>query len=276
MKQTLIISILIVFTFISSYGQDTIPNNSFENWVTMYNPKNWETTNMLLPLGVNNCSRSTNSHTGMYALKLETINMEGLLVPGVATLGTIGFNNTTGGIPFDSKPIALRGYYVHPTNGDEVLIGIEFYKNGEEIGDGVWTSTDSVADYTEFVIPITFYTNQNPDTLNITILTDQYDTISSLLIDGLEMKYQATGVSPFEGENKFVCYPNPGSGLITFEFENESQAQIEIYSLDGRLVKSIETHTISTLVDLSFCRPGMYSVIVRQGSKVLSRKLVIQ
>ncbi len=137
MKHTLTFIISIVFSLVYAYGQDTIPNGNFENWITVYNPESWETTNLLLPPGVNNCTRSTSSYTGTYALYMESIDLDGMVVPGVATLGTLEIYNTKGGIPFTSKPVALTGFYQHPSSGDEILIGVEFFKDGAEIGGGL-------------------------------------------------------------------------------------------------------------------------------------------
>lgn len=275
MKKTLITSILIVFTLSVSFGQDTIPNNSFENWITFDTPKNWQTTNLLLPLGVNNCSQSTDSHTGMYALFMETINLDGLIVPGVATLGTIQFNATTGGVPFDSKPVALKGFYKHPSAGNLALIGVEFFKDGIEIGDASWTITDSVSDYIEFSIPITYYSNLNPDTLNITILTDQFLEGNSLLIDDLEFVYETAEVQVYNMGNKVISYPNPSQGLFTFDLKGKSETEIQIYNLDGKLIKELMTRSNNVQVDLSFCIPGIYTAIIKQGEEVFLEKIIL-
>lgn len=276
MKQTLIISILIIFTLNFSFCQDTIPNHNFENWYTNVHPENWETTNLLLPIGVNNCYRSENSFSGTYAISLETIDMDGLIVPGVATLGTLGFNNSTGGISFSAKPIALKGYYIHPSSGDEVLIGVEFFKDGVEIGDGQWTTTDSTGDYSEFVIPITFYSNQIPDTLNITILTDQYDVGSKLIVDNLEMEYQSTGVSSINDKNEVLCYPNPSSGIFTFQMDKMDDVVIQIYNMEGRLVNETQGLLSKSTIDLSNYRAGVYSAIVKKGNSFSIKKLILE
>jgi hypothetical protein len=276
MKHTLLFTISIVFAFTCAYGQETIPNKNFENWITQYHPKNWETTNLLLPLGVNNCYRSTNSYTGTYALHLESIDLDGLIVPGVATLGTLEIFNTSGGIPFTSKPVALKGFYQHPSSGDEILIGIEFFKDGEAIGGGLWTTSDSVSDYTEFIIPILFYSNQNPDTLNITLLTNQFKAGSSVFIDALEFEYELTSVSDNDpDESEFRCFPNPSNGLITLETDHLQNAVI-IYDLKGRSVKKVVPSAKLTKIDLRELSPGIYTVMCQSDKKVSFQKLIIQ
>ncbi len=276
MRHTLLITISIVLLFICSYAQDTIPNQSFESWVTSYHPDNWETTNLLLPLGITNCSQSTNSYLGDYALLLESIDLEGMVVPGVATIGKLELFNTTGGIPYSEKPEALKGFYQHPSSGDEILIGVEFFKDGTAIGGGLWTTTDSVSDYTAFFIPITFNSNQNPDTLNITIVTDQYKAGSSVLVDGLEMEFQTTQINEPDKENIISCYPNPSAGIITFETGHKGDSEIQIYNLDGKLVKEIHTTSKSIKIDLLHCLPGIYFAIVRQGNEVMVEKIILQ
>ncbi|MCD4729741.1 MAG: T9SS type A sorting domain-containing protein [Bacteroidales bacterium] len=276
MKNKLLFTISIVFAFTCAYGQDTIPNRNFENWITNYHPKNWETTNLLLPAGVNNCYRSTNSYTGAYALHLESIDLNGQIVPGVATLGTLEVFNSKGGIPFTSKPIALRGFFQHSSTGDEILIGIEFFKDGVEIGDGVWTTTDSVSDYTEFIIPISFYSNQNPDTMNITLLTDQIKEGSSVFIDALEFEYELTSVSGnYPDESKLRCFPNPSNGLITLDTDHLQNAVI-IYDLRGRSVKKVVPSAKLTKIDLRKLSPGIYTIACHSDNKVSFQKLIIQ
>jgi hypothetical protein len=155
------------------FAQDTLPNPDFEQWITNTIPNSWSSTNTLLPPGNIVCFRTTNSQTGNYAVQLKTIDLDGMAVPGVLTLGYVGMGFTAGGIAFTQKPLSLKGYIRHPSYGDEVMIIAEFYKNGNQIGSGFWSTTDSIGDYTEFVAPIVFQSMDTPDTLNITIITDQ-------------------------------------------------------------------------------------------------------
>lgn len=276
MKNKLFIAASIVIITISSYGQDTIPNHNFENWINIYHPVNWETTNLLLPPGFTNCAQSSNSYTGDYAISLETIDVDGMLVPGVATIGKLELFSTKGGIPYTAKPEALKGFYLHPTSGDEILIGVEFFKEGNAIGGGLWTSTDSVSDYTPFYIPITFYSYQTPDTLNITIVTDQFKEGSSVLIDGLEMEFQTTQINETTNQRKTRCYPNPSSGIITIEQTLQEDLEIQIYSMDGKLVKQVHISSKLKNLDLTDNKPGIYSAVFIYGDEVLAEKIILQ
>ena len=276
MRHKLLIAISILFVSALSFAQDTIPNHSFENWATNYNPQNWETTNLLLPLGINNCSQSTNSFTGNYALFLESIDLDGQIVPGVATIGTLDFYTTTGGIPYSDKPVALKGFFQHPSFGDEILIGVEFFKDGIGIGGGVFTTTDSISEYTEFVIPLSYNPGLNPDTLNITILTDPYKAGSTLLIDGLEMEFQTTGTQVPEIENHISCYPNPSDGKINFDLGAYNNSEIQIYNSNGKLIQELHTTSNEMIIDLSNSKPGLYLGMVRQGNTIMKEKIIVK
>ena len=143
MKKIIILLLVFIPVLVSNlFTQDTIPNGYFENWFSNTLPHNWHTTNSMLPPGVVNCNQSGNSYEGDYALQLKTINMEGTIVPAVATLGELGFGYTIGGIPVNSRPDALNGYFIHPSSGDEVMVAIQFFKEGVEIGGGYWSTTD--------------------------------------------------------------------------------------------------------------------------------------
>jgi len=125
---SLILFASLIFSFHITNGQDTIPNRNFETWYNPTTPAHWESTNLLLPPGNINCNQTTNSYSGEFALQLKTIDLNSIPVPGVATLGTIEMGNTSGGINFTSRPVALHGFFRHPTSGDEIMIAIEFFK----------------------------------------------------------------------------------------------------------------------------------------------------
>lgn len=268
---------LIVFTCLSAstiLSQDSIPNHNFESWITYYNPIGWETTNLLLPPGTLNCFQSDESYEGDYAIQLKTIDVFGSPVPGVATLGTMEMNNTSGGIPFSERPMQLTGYYKHLSAGDEVFMAVQFFKEGELIGGGEWSTTDSIPEYIEFSISISYSSEAFPDTMNITFLTDAYQIGSGLFIDALSFEYETTGIKiPIRSEATFSCYPNPSKGTITIDVDTDKKVEVMLYTLHGQLLKKTDFVFKRTTINLDGIKPGVYFIVASDGLNRWTKKI---
>ena len=71
--------------------------------------------------------------------------------------------------------------------------------------------------------------------------------------------------------NNVRVYPNPTTGII--KVQNAENATINIYSLAGNLVKTIESNAVSTSVDLSEFAKGTYLVKVVKANEVVTKKV---
>lgn len=267
------ITIAILFSG-NIFAQDTLPNPDYEQWITNTLPKNWSSTNSLLPPGNIVCFQTTNSHTGNYAVQLKTIDLDGMAVPGVLTLGYVGMGFTAGGIAFTQKPVSLKGYIRHPSYGDEVMVIAEFYKNGNPIGSGFWSTTDSIGDYTEFVAPIAFQSTESPDTLNITIITDQNQVGSSLQIDALEFEYTTTSVKE-KNSPSATLYPNPCTDRLFLSTLETDPEDILIYDLSGQKIH-LDSSIRSGVIDVTALPTGIYIAELHFQDAVLRKKFIKQ
>lgn len=277
MKKSLLpLLVLTGLIFFNAKSQDTIPNNGFEQWTSPFDPMYWQSTNDLLPPGTINCYQTSNSVQGDYSIQLKTIDMSGMPVPGVITLGTIDINSSYGGIPFTGKPVALKGFMMHNSSGDEILIGIEFFKNGTQIGGGLLTTSDSIPDFTEFVIPLDFTSNENPDTLNITILTDPYAVGSSVNIDALEFEFETTGTNWSEKiRQEMKCFPNPSTGMLNIDLPEYSDYTLKVLNVTGKVLLDEKYNSKEILLNLDFLNPGMYIIVVESNGQLYKEKVTI-
>ncbi len=265
-----------MFASLTVTGQDSISNRSFEYWNNAYSPKSWETTNIFLPPEYHTCSQSFDSYDGKYALKLKSVEMNGSVIPGVATLGHIVLFDTEGGIPFTQMPSALRAYIKHPSSGDNVMIAIEFFNKGIAIGGGVFQTTDSIPDYIEIVIPIAFSKVSNPDTMNITILSDMGFAGSTLIIDNLSFDIQTSTSDPVKQEKDVLIYPNPASKEFFIEFPVDRNYETIIISSSGSLIEKRNSATGKEKFNIEGITPGLYFVNSYSNGKTWSRKLIIK
>ncbi len=82
-------------------------------------------------------------------------------------------------------------------------------------------------------------------------------------------------------ENTILVYPNPAGQEVWVELQaqEDGKATIELYTLHGHLVHSIEVNTVEsqpTRLDLAGVLPGTYFLQIRKKSGYFVRKLIIQ
>jgi hypothetical protein len=274
MKQ---LSAFLLFIFaVTAYAQDLVPNGGFENWTGLNMPAQWQTTNQFMPPGIFTIQKTDSAFEGSFAMEMETIDLDGMLVPGVATLGILEIGSTHGGIPFTARPLSLSGYVKHPSQGDEVMLFIEFLKNGSTIGSGFWSTTDSIGSYSLFQAPINFVSSDNPDTMNISILSDPFGLGSKLIIDGLKLNYPLTEISSTKENEEVRIYPNPASDHVTVSLKHTPVHTIRIIDMKGVEIKNIKVNEQKTMnINLENLPHGLYFMILDNGLTAIREKLII-
>jgi len=86
-------------------------------------------------------------------------------------------------------------------------------------------------------------------------------------------------VSGTEGLNEnqrlsFKLYPNPTSGSLTLEFEDENQKKVHLYDMYGRIVESFETNSSIASLNLREVKKGTYIVVLEINER-LGRELIV-
>jgi len=187
-----------------------MPNGGLDLWTEtslgFEDPDDWNTPNFATTiLQVYTTTKSTDAVEGQYSAKLETLSVGGFNTPGVLTLGEFNVdyvNNTavlTGGIPFTSKPNVLSGSYKNfPVANDSTMVFVYFTKYNtteaktDTIGIGSMFSTETVNSWTSFSIPINFTSTEDPDTMNLHVVSSNMlnPQLGSLMyVDNLVFEY---------------------------------------------------------------------------------------
>lgn len=247
------------------FAQNQIPNNDFEYWETISNyeePVDWNTPNpFTASLGVITVSKSTDSYSGNYSAKLESKNIIFVgTIPGFLTLGDFEVNiatqeySITGGVPFTERPAQFTGNFKYsPNSGDQAMMAILLLKhnpggNPDTIGYGAKIVTNSVSSWTEFTSDIIYFSGEEPDTMNILILSSaQLNPVagSKLFVDNLGLVFEAnpeiTSVEPssgLQGELLTISISGDNTNFTLCSADDIwlSQASETIYPLEINIV----------------------------------------
>lgn len=297
MKKTLLSGMLLIFFVASISAQEQVPNGDFENWTNpglgYDDPDGWATPNESTSLlQIFTVTKNDTVSTGDYSARLKTkLIFDPFISPGVVTLGEFIVDIPTatatieGGIPFIDRPLALTGSYKNfPVANDSTMIMVLFTEylevKGERdtIGIGVMYTGDVIADWTNFSVPIVFFNEHDPDTMNIIVVSSNMITPkinSYMYIDNFAFEYEA-GIYDVENIVKTSVFPNPANDKLSFAFGEEVNARLNIYSKAGQQVYSGIVSGTDQSIDVSnFAAGAYYFSVFEKNIKISSGQFVI-
>ncbi len=290
---------LLLLALLFSYGlivkAQYINNGGFETW-TAADPTGWQTPNATTSgFGVTTVTKETaDVHSGLNSAKLETKNVIIYPVPGILTNGTITVNaastppvTITGGVPFTQRPGTFTGFYKYtPGTGDICYLSVFLLKrNGgvvDTIGYAQFTNTASVTAWTQFSAPFTYYLPDNPDTMQVLLISSDPNNpiVGSILkVDDLNLAGGTLGITKYSILKSINIFPNPASDLINVQFNNETSAQtvVTLFSLVGQKVKEVilPVGTGLSSINVRDLKDGMYFIQIQSGKDKYLQKISI-
>jgi len=231
--------------------------------------------------GHNTCGNGIVSNFPVYVVPLPVTNAgnDTLICPGssiilAATNGNsyIWNNGVTQGVPF--VPTSTKTYTVTVSNGfcsttDSVTVAIAIPPSATviyQVGDDLYSTTSTGNQWYFNNVAIggatsPIYTTFTSGTF-YSIITDTLGCAS----DTSNVLYVVTTGLPNISDNENInIYPNPATETITFEFPQK--ATLEIFNMQGKLIRTIVTESNKTSIDISTFPCGMYFVkgITEQG-----------
>jgi hypothetical protein len=278
-KTSILLSVLALVSF--TVNSQTIPNNGFETW-SITPPAPFESAEGWA--GGPSISKSTNAHSGSFALQLETAvftnpnNGETDTISGNAFTGTPGMGPGMPGTPgfaFTGRPDSLTGWYTYSTVGNdanEVRVILSRWDTltlqREEIANTVFSCNPSEL-YSRFSFPIQYNNSNIPDTASIEIRSSNSPMEapilgSILLVDDLEFtSADQTGFSVVEPSSSIQFFPNPANDILNIS--NKTNAQVKIKNALGQVIETIQLSANSLkTISLSNYSNGIY-FIIRDG-----------
>ncbi|MFT7344937.1 MAG: hypothetical protein ACI9XP_001529 [Lentimonas sp.] len=255
-----------------------LPNFSLEDYSStdVMNPVDFNSTNILLRQNgfTPNVTESVIANNGTSSVKLETVNAGlGGAVAGIVTNGSIdGNGNLSNGQPFTSQPTILKGFYLYePVASDAAYVSASFYNNGAIIEDVTFIITTGTSTFTEFTVTLDVATV--PDSMMIFAYSG--DEIGSVLyLDDVAFDYENIGLNETQ-LNLVSIYPNPATNLITITSESIIET-VEIYSVTGQLVKSVEMNSVTSKINVEGLKSGSYVIELLSGENKQTERLIIK
>lgn len=254
----------------------SFPNGGFENWTnhTVYeDPQYWTSMNIFSMFGADQTVlKSTDAHTGTYAVKLATsvsdIGNDGEMdtIPGIAILGDVDLISGTGsaGHPFVHRPDSLVGWYklISPDNTPFQLKLISSKwdlgsGSQEMIGNASFEGQPS-SNYIRFSIPIDYLSTEAPDTLQVYLINSANETVvgNEVYLDDLSFVYNST--AGIEEQNvRIQMYPNPANELLTIHSDQVIR-RISVNDLQGKQLFEAVPGSDNYQIQTGHFAPGTY------------------
>lgn len=275
-KQFLFIAFACTTSLINAQSQP-VPNGGFENWTnqgTFEDPQYWATMNLYTLAGAPATAiKSTDAHSGTYALKLKTViaEVDGEMdtIRGIALLGSIDLSSgeSTTGQPFTQRPDSLVGWYkLTSVDNAPFIIYSKFSRRNtstnttEEIGETLFQGAAN-SNYVRFSVPIVYTNNQTPDSLQIIISNSLDSTVISnvLLLDDLKFVYNnASTAGIAENTVQIQLAPNPVVDQLHIQSDQPVE-RISVKDIHGKRVFDLSGNNSEYYqVETAHFSPGIY------------------
>lgn len=269
MKKIYLLTITAFFFSASLLAQD-IPNAGMESWENFgnyENPENWDTPNE--EISFFNVSVVTKEslivHSGNYAAKLQNEDVFAIgTIPGFMTLGDFSVDTQTGefiiegGVPYTDRPSSLKGYFQYdPQNNEECVIGAFLFRRDEQnnvdtIGAGVFMTGENTGNWTEFSAPITYFSSEQPDTLNIIALTSSTESPTAetkLYVDDLWLESAGQEIqlqNGYQFASTHMIPDNPDLMVLLEDLMNDETLEF-VRASDGSMLSKIGPNWVNNI-----------------------------
>jgi len=243
-------------------------------------------------------ARTTDKYSGTYAAMLTSHPMAlgtiTIFVPGM--LGTADLDNANVraiiGKPCQSlgcNPLRFKGYYKYQPVGSDscaIIAYVSKWNSGthqrDVIAYGKMVQYSAVSTYTPFDVALTYYSADVPDSLSflmvasaginfVNFMGSQGNDGSTMFVDEVSLEYPSGIEQSLMPDVSIKVYPNPANDYVTFELgERVSNGMIEIFTVEGKLVRTCIMNDIKSTVRINGLASGTYYFNLREGKHLLN------
>lgn len=196
-----LLSIIFIFSVLTTLAQQQLPNPDFENWSDTHNADGWN----ILEVGTSpflyySAVQTNDAAYESSAVKLETQSILGQIMPGLILLGEINMETymPEGGIEFTNRPTGISFHYKYaPAPNDSSLMFLILTKwnsdtnTRDTIAGTFFTQSEEIIEYTKKTLPIFYQSIDAPDTINIIFVSSGETPVvgSTFYVDFVTMEY---------------------------------------------------------------------------------------
>ena len=240
--------------------------------------------------------KTTDAHSGTYAARSVSavfqVGPTAIFIPGMigtAKMDMTGIRALLGRSCPDCKPLSFKGYYKFtPVSGDSCAAVILLSKWNTElrkrdtIGYGKMVQHSAVSEYTQFDIPINYYSTGHVDTMTLlTVSSAGFNVInflgsvgqtgSTMFVDDLSLDYPAGVTQLLMPEVTVKTYPNPATDVLHLCLSSEvKNGTVEIYAAGGQLVGTYGISSLDNTVPVYSLSTGAYYFRLMSGKDLLN------
>lgn len=211
----------------------------------------------------------------VYAVKLQVINCSYDFDSDSVPTSNEDLNGDGNLANDDTDTDGIPNFADNDDDGDTVLTEFEyvFLRNSQTFTSELDTDEDTIPDYLDddddgdgvLTKDEDYNGNFNPtdDDINSNSIPDYLDNTAVL------------GTSNFESEIQFYIYPNPAYSEINIENNDlVSIEQVEIYSINGQLLKSLHSNEVTVKIDISELQSGIYFIKLNTEKGISTQKFL--
>ncbi|TAH40084.1 MAG: T9SS type A sorting domain-containing protein [Bacteroidetes bacterium] len=298
MKKIIQLSLILILACSASYSQ-TIPNNGFENWISMgsyNNVDSWSTLNdMTSTASTYTCVKGTPGNVGSAYIKLTTKTVIGMgVMPGIAFSGEFDYATMqpTSGFAISTRPQSLSGKWQYMASGSDqgfIAVALTKWNFSTMMRDTVaFTYHDlqgMVMSWGSFNIPLNYMNGDDPDSCFIVLsASSAYGAAavpnSYLYVDDLNFNGTVLGISEREFANNITVSPNPSKDIITVTLPEFSEKffSYKIIDLQGKTILNVENLKVNSTfqIDINTLAKGNYMLNIYTPSVISSKRITKQ
>lgn len=264
-----------------------MPNQNFEQWDTIGDytqPSSWFTLNQLTVLGFEaGTTLDTQSHSGNYAVRLETKTNGAFAVPGLLSTGPVLSPNLQPDfsgiwVPFNHKPDSVVCYLkAAPQANDSSVIAVQFTRwnqalsKTDTVGGGAFYASQTIDSFTRISLPVVYDLPFQPDTMMMIATSSASRTNpivgSWLVIDEVTFIYNQPTSLPMlnSSTTKPQIYPNPCSSYLYVNLRQTAAQNVKIINTLGQLVSEHFINGEST-IHVGLMQAGAYLLVCEDGT----------
>ncbi|MEO6168577.1 MAG: hypothetical protein ABIO46_01285 [Chitinophagales bacterium] len=292
-------STLLLFTLLCNphfaNAQNPTPNAGFEDWTAVnffgnfFIPNNWDNLDSATAIiGILTCQRSTEAHSGTYAVKLVTyeVNIFGTdTANGIITTGNLIIvppYGIEGGIVYHERPDSIACWIKYtPAGGDSTQIQFDLFSgSGDTIGTALLKIGKTVSNYTRFTAPVLYYSSATPELSRWMFSSSNgYDAVpgSVLYIDDISLLF-TTGIQEVQNESGIQLINTLVSDQLLLSNPKHHAGKLKVYNSLGMLQSIFPVKEASEQFPLGHLSNGIYycAVVSEDGTVLLREKIVVQ